>query len=463
MYCGTDMPEVAPPPEARELPEGLDALIRAAMGGQGTEGLKAALLRATAEQPRPQPAGEPDIDDPAELIDLDTGSLQPLELAPEALYPVEELDPLQVEPTVEIPSPNEIDALDAPSVPRMMPVSAISSQESTIDDGLGQLRRLLGDATSAWRAEDPVSCRVSLLKLYEQIPPLLSQLPGRPEPTAEAEEPSPRREETVRIFEGQGSWSSAGHPYALVLDCPGDTGRAPAIAKVLEVDGVTARMLAVSRHPRVALRSADPEPLQRLCSRYQAALGLGAAVIPRESLLDIDLPKVILGPAGLQSFRVCEAPLWLQPVHDPLIDGHVVRSPQLLLAVPGEVVTCHYRSSEGGPRGRLRDAYQLSRESRIGVLDLHGPGIFLRVVEGATDFQGLPGYTVSSRRRSFRGLVDNISQWFPSIQRFGSRVCRPSEGPQPTPDQPVLPRLEVNAWPMWEEHTRLCRLLLGIS
>ncbi|MFT5679306.1 MAG: hypothetical protein ACI8RZ_000210 [Myxococcota bacterium] len=435
MYCGEGMPQAALAPESRSIPENLDALIRAAMSGQGTEDLKAALIQASAVEPKSAVVEE--VDELVELVDLDTSSLQPLDLLP-------------IEPASE---------LDAPSIPRMMPTSAISPRESTIDDGLRQLTWLLSEATSAWKGADTVACRVNLSRLHAQIPSLLSQLPAPLEPTP-APVPQPISNEPVRIFEGQGSWSSAGHPFALVVDCPGDAARAPAVARVLEVDGVTARMLAVSRYPRVALRNAESEPLQRLSTRYLAALGLGAAVIPRESLLDIDLPKVILGPAGLQGFRVCDAPLWLQPVHDSLIDGHVVRSPRLLLAVPGEVVTCHYRSSEKGARSR--DAYQLSRESRIGVLDLHGPGVFLRVVEGATDFQGLPGYIVSSRRRSFRGLVDNIGQWFPGIQGFGSRVCRPTGNPHPSPDQPLRPRLEVNAWPMWEEHTRLCRLLLGI-
>ena len=297
--------------------------------------------------------------------------------------------------------------------------------------------------------------------LHAQLPALIELLPLS---TSEESQPRPATSgEPARLFEGQGNWSSAGHPYALVLECPGDAMRAPVLARALEIDGVTARMLAVSRYPRVALRSADPEPLHRLCERYRSAIGLGAAVVPRDALLDIDLPKVILGPAGLQGFRICDAPLWLQPEHDPLVDVSVLRGPQLLVAVPGEVVTCHYRiAPDSRARHRRQDAYQLSRESRIGVLDLHGPGFFLRVVEGATDFRGLPGYVVQSSRRSFRGLVENISQWFPAIERFGSRVCRPTENPMPPPDQPLLARLEINAWPMWEEYTRQCRLLLGI-
>ena len=431
------------------------------MSGQGTVNLKAALIQGKPPLHRPRTAAmvTEEVD---ELVDLDTSSLQPIELAPEALYPVEELDPLQVEPTVEVPyfADPVTDVLDAPDAPRVMPENAFAPlQKPNIEDGLALLRRLLGEAGTAWRLEKGVACRTSLIQLQEQLPVLIEALPQK----VEAPIPAQIREESVRIFEGQGSWSSAGHPYALVLDCPGDAARAPVLARVLEVDGVTARMLAVSRHPRVALRSADPEPLHRLSSRYQVKIGLNAAVVPREALLDIDLPRVVLGPAGLQSFRVTDTPLWLQEVHDPLIDGSVVRSPQLLLAVPGEVVTSHYRSnSDTARRGRRRDAYELSRETRTGVLDLHGPGIFLRVVEGATDFQGLPGYTISSRRRSFRGLVENIQQWFPNAQRFGSRVCRPTENPHPTPDQPLRPKLEVNAWPMWEEYTRLCRLLLGI-
>ena len=434
MYCGTEMPAIEVPPEPRALPENLDALIRAAMSGQGTADLKTALLQASDVAPVPSSAANEEV---AELIDLDTSSLQPLELVPEPL-----------------------DALDAPVVPRMMPFSAISTEESTVDDGLDQLERRLAEARQAWKAQDLHACRSSLGLLQKQLPSLLSQLP---KPAAPALSAPPISNEPVRIFEAQGSWSSAGHPFALVVDCPADAGKAPLVARVLETDGVTARMLAVSRHPKVVLRSSDAESLQKQRIRYAVSLGLGAVVVSRESLLDIGLPDVVLGPAGLQNFRVCDAPLWLQPMSDAIIDGRVVRAPLLLLAVPGEVVTCHYQRSGGGARGRNPPAYQLSHESRIGVLDLHGPGVFLRIVEGATDFQGLPGHIPGSQRRSFRGLNENIGQWFPDIQKYGSRVCRPTEEPQSSPDQSSRPRLEVNAWPMWEEYTRLCRLLLGIS
>lgn len=459
MYCGADMPQPEAAPEPREIPANLDALIRAAMSGQGTEDLKAALLQSNGTSP----AQTSRDNEPDEIVDLDSGSLQPLELAPEALYPVEELDPLQVEPTVEVPRiPDLADVLDAPPAPRVMRSALITTTEVTIDEGLALLDHGLQEATAAWRGEDVLACQESLHRLRTQISALISQLP---EPSRLPPQPAgDRPKETVRLFEGQGSWSSAGHPYALVLDCPGIPARAPVLARALEIDGVTARMLAVSRYPRVALRSSDPEPLNRLRERYQVAIGLGAAVVPREALLDIDLPQVVLGPAGLQSFRICDAPLWLQPGHDPLVDVSVLRTPNVLVAVPGEVVTCHYLAApQGRSRVRRKDSYQLSRESRIGVLDLHGPGIFLRVVEGATDFRGLPGYTPESNRRSFRGLVENIREWFPSIQRFGSRVCRPTENPNPAPDQPILSRLEVNAWPMWEEYTRQCRLLLEIA
>ena len=78
MYCGTDMPSPEAAPEQREVPDNLDELIRAAMSGQGTAKLKAALLQAR-EQPLPSARER----EPEELVELDSGSLQPLELAPE--------------------------------------------------------------------------------------------------------------------------------------------------------------------------------------------------------------------------------------------------------------------------------------------------------------------------------------------------------------------------------------------
>ena len=152
MYCGTEMPAVAVPSEPRALPENLDALIRAAMSGQGTADLKTALLQVSDEMPAASPAVIEAVAEPAELIDLDTSSLQPLELVPEAL-----------------------DALDAPVVPRMMPFSAISTEESTIDDGLAQLERMLAEARQAWKASDVHACRSSLGLLQAQLPSLISQ------------------------------------------------------------------------------------------------------------------------------------------------------------------------------------------------------------------------------------------------------------------------------------------------
>ena len=66
MYCGADMPQPEAAPEPREIPANLDALIRAAMSGQGTEDLKAALLQSNGTSP----AQTSRDNEPDEIVDL---------------------------------------------------------------------------------------------------------------------------------------------------------------------------------------------------------------------------------------------------------------------------------------------------------------------------------------------------------------------------------------------------------
>jgi hypothetical protein len=259
---------------------------------------------------------------------------------------------------------------------------------------------------------------------------------------------------------------SISQPFCLYVECPNDANAAARVARALGVDGVTARSLAVCRHPRAARRGDDQAWLEAMAERYRTGMGLRAAVVPRESLLDIGLPKVVIGPAGRRGFQVSSAPLWTGAQHDPLRHSSSIQSPRILLAIPGSVVVANYRGNKplaGRSRRRGRTGgYILSGESRVGVIDLHGAGVFLRLVEGITDFNGMPNHDALSARRSFIGFLDQLGLWFPGIQKLGPRVCRPSEPPNPDPGQPLHSKLSVDGWGRWEEHTRLCRLMIGV-
>jgi len=451
MYCGAVLSRATGQPPTAVVPENLDELVRAAMSGQASVHTVEAALAKQGGAPHTRPArvqAPPSLSrspEPVPVAALEL-ELEPLDIPADALAPLEDDEPLYAE---EIPRPMTIPP--GAMQPMVGPELGADFQN---------LLRLLTDARSGWETGQLDVAGDILGRMQIQSANLRTKLrtaAHEASKSAVSVGHPPEPGVSVRMVAGK----AVSKPFSLYVECPNDPTTAPRIARALGVDGVTAHSLAVCRYPRAARRGEDDEWLAAMAERYRTGLGLMASVIPRDSLLDIGLPKVILGPAGRRGFQVSTAAVWAGQDHDPFRHGSGVQDPPIKLAVPGAIVVARYR---GTNRGRGRGyGYLLSRENRIGVLDLHGPGVFLRLVENITDFTGMPGHDVGSARRSFRGFHDQLGLWFPGIRKLGPRVCRPPEPPDPNPEQPLQQALRVDGWSGWEEHTRQCRLMVGLS
>jgi hypothetical protein len=58
-----------------------------------------------------------------------------------------------------------------------------------------------------------------------------------------------------------------------------------------------------------------------------------------------------------------------------------------------------------------------------------------------------------------KGLLERADALFPGARLLESRICVPAEPPARRPEEEGLGPQEVAGWPLWEEHTRLCRVL----
>ncbi len=246
--------------------------------------------------------------------------------------------------------------------------------------------------------------------------------------------------------------------WVLVLSPWTDAMDVGLLSQATRLDMMTLRMLSHHAYAQVAVRSDDRSDL---LGRAEAAreLGVQASVWERGDLEAIETPPVLLGRTE-SGWQVCRVPLWQDNVpFDPSAPppGEALAMLDVSLAVPGEVVVGRYRrTQESGRLGRKREASTRSvGESRVGVLDLHGEGAFLRVVENITDFSGLPGVVTQSTRRSFQGLLEHLSELFPGVTMSGRRVCQSADG---KPSVRAGLGLVRSGWPLFEEHTRLLRL-----
>jgi len=250
----------------------------------------------------------------------------------------------------------------------------------------------------------------------------------------------------------------------LVIQGPGNPELAGPMAKALGVDGVSARFAAIARAPRVALRSDTPESLRAAAVQVQR-LGVAAVVVSREELESIAAPDLVLTVDGAARFMVSATWPWDVDVPENL-PGDARSLPWLGmgLAVPGEVSVRRYRVGRSLARGRRKEqVLRLGTERRLQVIDLHGPGRFLRLIAGLTDTSSMPGHDERSALRSFQGLTKQIPDWIRSCELQSERVCSPGEAPTIPDGYDGSAPIEASGWPLWEEHTRLCRLLGGLT
>jgi len=247
--------------------------------------------------------------------------------------------------------------------------------------------------------------------------------------------------------------------YVLVVEGRGEVARAPGLALALAVDNATARLIAAARCPKVALRGEDSGPLEEAARRVEELAGLAAAVVAREALRDALPPDPVLAFADEGLVDLGEGAPWLDPEGAPRGSGRRSALGAVRLVVPGEIVVRRYRKAADRLRGTTLSSLQESGERRIFVVDLHGEAGFWRLCEGLTDLRGLSGVEAHAQRRSLKGLLERSEALFPGARLFESRICVPSEPPSRRPEEEGLGPQEVAGWPLWEEHTRLCRVL----
>lgn len=247
--------------------------------------------------------------------------------------------------------------------------------------------------------------------------------------------------------------------YVLVVEGRGEIARAPGLALALAVDNATARLIAAARCPKVALRGEDLGPLEEAARRVTELAGLGAAVVAREALRDALPPDPVLSFADQGLVDLGEGAPWLDPEAAPRGSASRARLGEVCLVVPGEIVVRRYRKPADRLRGTTLSTLQESGERRIFVVDLHGEEGIWRLCEGLTDLRGLSGVEAHAQRRSLKGLLERADALFPGARLLESRICVPAEPPARRPEEEGLGPQEVAGWPLWEEHTRLCRVL----
>jgi hypothetical protein len=256
-------------------------------------------------------------------------------------------------------------------------------------------------------------------------------------------------------------------PWLLVVEGPGNGDLAAPLAEALRLDRLTARLAALARHPKVVVRGHEPEPLREAARRVQRELRLRATVVARDQLLQIGHPETVLAVDALGPLRLrcTRAHAWTD---DPAeARGRPCQLRELTAlqgVVMGEVVTRFYRDGQSLSRSRRgQRVLRPAGEQRRRVVDLHAMGGFVRLVQGVTDTAGLPVHVPGSAVQSFKGLEEQPALLAPGAVVLGSRSCSPRADPRLPEGAEPGAAVVVSGWPDWEEHTRTCRMLLGLG
>lgn len=250
--------------------------------------------------------------------------------------------------------------------------------------------------------------------------------------------------------------------YALVIDGPADVDWASELAQTLGVDGVTARMLAIARQPRIALRADNPGGLEAKAKALKATNDLAATVVDDTALRSSGPARLLASFGG--GPRTIAINDWMTDLPNAVdIDQCEAMNQAPLLVVPGEVVILKFRAAPSGGRlkhlreGRMDPA----SEQRLAVADLHLPDGVVRILEGVSDLTGAPGAISDGFRLSLRVLLD---QWRDhGIRVLETKTATPKRGSKAGRTEAMGVTLAA-AWPEWEEHSRCARLLfMGIA
>ena len=303
---------------------------------------------------------------------------------------------------------------------------------------LRELRSAAGRAHDAHLANEPAARDSALAEVRARLAEWgpVNVAPPKPAPAPDVLLPRYRR------------------PFALVVEGLNDADRGEAIAGALGVDGVTARMIALAKQPRVVLRSETAERLEVLAAAIRADLHVAAAVVAPNDMIAVGPAALLIGfEHGPETITVHD---WTAEPPESGPREKLKEAP--LLIVPGEVVVMKARAVRGGGRLKhLREGRTTpSSERRLAVVDLHLAGGIVRMVEGATDLSDAPAAVEGSFRTSIRGMLDD---WAASgVRVLESRTVASSGhavGSRSDEDGGQV----TTSWPEWEEHSRSCRAL----
>ena len=335
---------------------------------------------------------------------------------------------------------------DAPSTAEVH-----AEAEQVPSDRGGDLRKLaaaVGRALSAHELDDEVGIHAALVEASSVLDQFGGLTPRLVEPSVLAADPVTLLPKVRRR-------------YALVAEGPADVARAQEIADTLGVDGVTARMVAIARQPRVILRGIQRERLDGLAERVRVGLNLHAVVVDTDDLLRFGQARLLVtmdnGP------HVVEVNDWEMDLSQLAEQMEPQRMSELpVLVVPGEVVLLKFRPVRAGGRLKhLREGrVQPATERRLAVADLHTASGIVRLVEGASSITDVPGAVEGSFRSTLRILLDNWTEQ--EIRTLDGRTASPASHTGHTRVD-EMGNQKVSGWPEWEEHSRAARaLFMGV-
>ena len=319
---------------------------------------------------------------------------------------------------------------------------AISEPEKTRTERLIEMQRACAEAVSADAAQDEETLFAAVAKLREELQ-LLGPL----------SQPSP--DGAVAVDAGPVILlPKVRRPYALVMEGPGNIELHESIARALDIDGVTARMLALARQPRVVLRGEDRKRLEDMACGVREHLSLSATVIDADTLRSMGPASLLIGFGdGPTTHPIAD---WSVDFKVDGLTGEAMVEPPALI-VPGEIVISQYREArQGGRLKHLREGRkQASSEKRLAIVDVHIPNKIVRILEQYTNLSDAPGST-DSFRQSLKSLLQNWSEQ--GILTLESRTCTASVDGGVSGGAEAA-ALRDTGWASWEEHSRSARAL----
>jgi hypothetical protein len=246
-------------------------------------------------------------------------------------------------------------------------------------------------------------------------------------------------------------------PFLLVVDAGGGEEQVQALVQSLQLDGVTARLVARSNWWRVARGGESREPLEELAEDTRRATDLQVSVLAATDLAQVPAPRGLMGATEDGLWSVTK-PGWQGEEEEAVAVKLSLAS--FSLAVPGSIVIRRFRHRERRERSsrKMGTIQHEGRQRRVGVLDLHGPDESLRLVSGVTNFSRLPGDFQGTGPRSFSLFQSWLEQ---ELEVLGRRICEPLRSAPGTQSEDNPSEFQITGWPVWEEYSRICALHLA--